>query len=180
MPTLDIGGTSVSFPFNPYDCQLEYIGGVLEALNCSKNALLESPTGTGKTLCLLTASLAWQQRNSAMVASKPAPTQLAYDERPVTDLSRPRREQQQYQENKPAVAAAMPSVIIYASRTHSQLGQVANELKNTVYRPRLSLLGSRDQLCVHEEVSQMKGGAKNHACSALVKARRCKYHRGTE
>ncbi|CAN0523157.1 unnamed protein product, partial [Ectocarpus sp. 12 AP-2014] len=58
--------------------------------------------------------------------------------------------------------------------------KVANELKNTVYRPRLSLLGSRDQLCVHEEVSQMKGGAKNHACSALVKARRCKYHRGTE
>ncbi|CAM9495738.1 unnamed protein product, partial [Ectocarpus fasciculatus] len=180
MPTLDIGGTSVAFPFEPYDCQLEYIGGVLEALNGSKNALLESPTGTGKTLCLLTASLAWQQRNSAMVASKPVPTQLAYDERPVTDLSRPRHEQQQYQENKPAVTAAMPSVIIYSSRTHSQLGQVANELKNTVYRPRLSLLGSRDQLCVHEEVSQMKGGAKNHACSALVKARRCKYHRGTE
>lgn len=55
-----------------------------------------------------------------------------------------------------------------------------SELKNTVYRPRLSLLGSRDQLCVHEEVSQMKGPAKNHACSALVQARRCKYHRGTE
>ena len=58
--------------------------------------------------------------------------------------------------------------------------KVAGELKNTVYRPRLSLLGSRDQLCVHEEVSQMKGPAKNHACQALVGARRCKFHRGTE
>lgn len=58
--------------------------------------------------------------------------------------------------------------------------KVVSELKNTVYRPKLSLLGSRDQLCVHEEVSQMKGPAKNHACSALASARRCKYHRGTE
>lgn len=33
MPTIDIRGTSVAFPFNPYDCQLDYIGGVLEALN---------------------------------------------------------------------------------------------------------------------------------------------------
>ncbi|CAN0472917.1 unnamed protein product, partial [Laminaria digitata] len=49
-----------------------------------------------------------------------------------------------------------------------------------MYRPKLSLLGSREQLCVHEEVSQMKGPAKNHACQALVSARRCKYHRGTE
>ncbi|CAM9796780.1 unnamed protein product, partial [Hapterophycus canaliculatus] len=177
MPTLDIRGTPVAFPFKPYDCQLKYIGGVLEALDDSKNALLESPTGTGKTLCLLTASLAWQQRNSAALASQPLSTQLAYEELPVTDLSRPQKRPQQ---QKPASMAAMPSVIIYASRTHSQLGQVANELKNTVYRPRLSLLGSREQLCVHEEVSQMKGPAKNHACSALVQARRCKYHRGTE
>eukprot|EP01053_Blabericola_migrator_P003228 Blabericola_migrator_1__3227@NODE_194_length_11541_cov_124_962524_g167_i0_p2_GENE_NODE_194_length_11541_cov_124_962524_g167_i0NODE_194_length_11541_cov_124_962524_g167_i0_p2_ORF_typecomplete_len1193_score203_07Helicase_C_2/PF13307_6/9_8e47DEAD_2/PF06733_15/4e36ResIII/PF04851_15/8e06DEAD/PF00270_29/0_00014DEAD/PF00270_29/46DEAD/PF00270_29/2_5e03AAA_11/PF13086_6/9_8e06AAA_11/PF13086_6/3_2e03AAA_22/PF13401_6/7_3AAA_22/PF13401_6/1_4PhoH/PF02562_16/0_0076PhoH/PF02562_16/2_6e03AAA_30/PF13604_6/7_6DUF2 len=50
----------VSFPFEPYECQTVYMNCVAEALLFKRNALLESPTGTGKTLCLLSVLLAWQ------------------------------------------------------------------------------------------------------------------------
>lgn len=48
----------VHFPFEkPYLCQENYIRSLVKALRGKKNALLESPTGTGKTLCLLSAIL---------------------------------------------------------------------------------------------------------------------------
>ncbi|XP_052464917.1 regulator of telomere elongation helicase 1-like [Carassius gibelio] len=46
--------------------------------------------------------------------------------------------------------------IIYASRTHSQLAQVINELKNTSYRPNICVLGSREQLCIDQEVMRQE------------------------
>ena len=51
--TLELRGISIHFPFKPYKCQEDYMGKVLDALLRKENALLESPTGTGKTLCLL-------------------------------------------------------------------------------------------------------------------------------
>jgi superfamily II DNA or RNA helicase len=56
---LDIRGVGVKFPFKPYECQEVYMEKVIQALEESTDALLESPTGTGKTLCLLCATLAW-------------------------------------------------------------------------------------------------------------------------
>ena len=47
------------FPYEPYEVQVEYMRNVILALNNKSNALLESPTGTGKTLCLLSSVLSW-------------------------------------------------------------------------------------------------------------------------
>ncbi len=52
-------GLEVHFPFKPYQCQVDFMNRVVKALQNSENALLESPTGTGKTLSLLCASIAW-------------------------------------------------------------------------------------------------------------------------
>lgn len=48
MVRLEICGIPVEFPFPPYDSQLVYMEKVLLALTSKQNAILESPTGTGK------------------------------------------------------------------------------------------------------------------------------------
>lgn len=43
-------GVKVKFPFEPYEIQKDYMRLVIDSiLNC-KNAMLESPTGTGKVM----------------------------------------------------------------------------------------------------------------------------------
>jgi regulator of telomere elongation helicase 1 len=60
MQTID--GCDIYFPFKPYPCQTNYFEKVISALQNSQNALLESPTGTGKTLSLLCSTLAWLRK----------------------------------------------------------------------------------------------------------------------
>ncbi|KAJ1653340.1 Fanconi anemia group J protein [Dispira simplex] len=56
-----IQGVSVRFPFQPYPAQLAMMAKIVQALNRKENALLESPTGSGKSLAILCAALAWQE-----------------------------------------------------------------------------------------------------------------------
>ncbi|XP_028416705.1 regulator of telomere elongation helicase 1 homolog [Dendronephthya gigantea] len=60
MPVIKVRGVEIDFPYKPYDCQVNYMSKVIECLQEGKNGILESPTGTGKTLCLLCATLAWR------------------------------------------------------------------------------------------------------------------------
>ena len=58
---LCISGVKVSFPpFKPFPGQIALMNKVLKAVQHNQNALLESPTGTGKTLALLCSTLSWQ------------------------------------------------------------------------------------------------------------------------
>ena len=57
---IKIKGVNVPFLYEPYDLQREFMSTMIEAMQNGDNALLESPTGTGKTLSLLCAALAFQ------------------------------------------------------------------------------------------------------------------------
>ena len=50
---LDLGGVRVEFPFEPYDCQKQYMKQVINSLVNRQNALLESPTGPSLSLFVL-------------------------------------------------------------------------------------------------------------------------------
>ncbi|KAL3680444.1 hypothetical protein R1sor_023400 [Riccia sorocarpa] len=157
MPTYKLGGINVQFPYKAYDCQLVYMERVIHALQQGCNALLESPTGTGKTLCLLCATLAWRESVTPAVAASMGMLNLTTQD----DSSSPEL-------NKPKLPT-----ILYASRTHSQLQQVIRELKATSYRPKMVVLGSREQMCIHRDVQLMRGRGQTQACRALCKERSC-------
>ncbi|KAI4462777.1 dna repair dead helicase rad3/xp-d subfamily member [Holotrichia oblita] len=67
MTTCTIRGIPVSFPFEPYPLQKAYMEKVIDCLQNETNGVLESPTGTGKTLSLLCSSLAWLSMKKAQL-----------------------------------------------------------------------------------------------------------------
>ena len=62
---VNINGINIYFPYDIYSNQSKYMEKIIQLLNDRVNsnikniAALESPTGTGKTLCLLCSTLAW-------------------------------------------------------------------------------------------------------------------------
>ena len=165
-----IGGYDVHFPFKPYASQIGIASRVLKALDTGTNALLESPTGSGKSLALLCAAMAWQERWKA--------SREAADSRgDAHDAQRHDRRA----EAEPADRASKPSGggkkekvprVYYATRTHSQIAQVVRELKRTSYRPAMTVLGSREHYCVNQKArtAAKKGGNLGEECKSLLES----------
>eukprot|EP00884_Botryococcus_braunii_P009467 jgi/Botrbrau1/18521/Bobra.0072s0096.1 len=172
MPVYELRGVEVDFPHDAYPCQLAYMEKVIQALQEGTNALLESPTGTGKTLCLLCATLAWRE---AMKRQKREAAKVAVA---VGSTEGSKSWAQTLKEGLAELQTEEPwriPPIIYSSRTHSQLAQVIKELKRTNYRPRSTVIGSRQQLCVNPAIAKLQGNLLNHACRTASRARSCSW-----
>ena len=143
--TFNIFNCTAKFPFEPYPIQKEYMARVIRAWCKSENALLESPTGTGKTLSLLCSALSWldsvyTKRTHDDTQQNPFLNMLKSED---IGIGRPK--------------------IIYWSRTHSQLAQVIDELKSTPYMPKTAIIASRDHMWIHPEISKLNGFSLSHA-----------------
>lgn len=185
MVQIQIRGVDVDFPFPPYECQVSFMEKVIQCLQEGKNGILESPTGTGKTLCLLCATLAWRETYVAELQLKQRLSTDQGESNYVQTLGEElqhaaKGESWGISDNDKASFFDAPR-ILYASRTHSQLSQAVQELKNTIYRPKVSIIGSREQLCINSEVlKQETNSAKVHMCRAKVQARTCQFHNNLE
>ncbi|KAI4331239.1 hypothetical protein MLD38_029443 [Melastoma candidum] len=169
MPVYNIRGIDVDFPFEAYDCQLVYMEKVIQSLQQRCNALLESPTGTGKTLCLLCATLAWRKSLGGFSTGRMRSVTSSSQEEPSSQSG----SSQPSQSNR----SQLPT-IVYTTRTHSQLRQVIQELRRSNYRPKMMVLGSREQLCIHDKVSLIRGRAQNNACQFVCRKKakhRCQH-----
>ncbi|XP_042319514.1 regulator of telomere elongation helicase 1 isoform X2 [Sceloporus undulatus] len=179
MPKIKLNGIIVDFPFQPYKCQEEYMSKVLECLQKQVNGILESPTGTGKTLCLLCSTLAWREHFKDAISAQKIAQRLGgselFSDRPMSSWGSAATDAE-----IPAYYTDIPK-IIYASRTHSQLTQVIGELRNTVYRPKVCVLGSREQLCIHPEVKKQESNHMQiHMCRMKVTTRTCHFYNNVE
>ncbi|KAI3518646.1 hypothetical protein L1887_07453 [Cichorium endivia] len=182
---IHIGGIPIEFPYKPYGSQLAYMGRVIATLDRAQkdghfHALLESPTGTGKSLSLLCSVLAWQKNQQLksllgnISHSKPDPEAL------VDPLGRgggfvPEMEPSGNvmptlsETNNTEQKKKRGPIIYYATRTHSQISQVVCEFRKTSYRVPMAVLASRKRYCTNAKVR----GQDNidEKCKLLLKER---------
>ena len=109
-----INGIEIYFPYEIHDNQKKYMENVIQLLNSRINsnktniAALESPTGSGKTLCLLCATLAWMNE---MRRQKKYGGKIIYTTRTHSQISQIIRELRK--------TCYKPRTAVLASRDHT-------------------------------------------------------------
>lgn len=190
---LHINGIQIRFPFKPYPSQIRLMDKITKSINCSQNALLESPTGTGKTLAILVASLAWlehekkeiEKRLKVINDSIDADTIVNETKGKIYDIDDDFQNPQRSKANKENSAKEerkkqdknrekLPKIFV-ATRTQKQIEQMVKELREkTDYNPKMAILGSRDHYCINKTVLKKLGNKTEH-CREVVSLNSCRY-----
>lgn len=170
-----INGVEIRFPLVPYASQIAVMSQVIRAVTSKQCALVESPTGSGKSLALLCSALAWCEK---MASGEDEGWGTSGAERGAG--SGEMAEENRGGRNGRGRQKTLTPKVFYATRTHSQIAQIVGELARTSYKSaRTVVLASREHYCVNK--SAKKSGNVNEECRKLMdvsaEGRGC-YHAG--
>lgn len=166
-----MSGIPINFPYpQPYVAQKQLMAKVINTLNHKQNALLESPTGSGKSLAILCSVLAWhkkyfpkQEKRSHITITPDLPTKPTTENQynlnkfkfNPSNINNNNNRNNVNNNNikKPAKAPK----IIFTSRTHGQLTQLIAEYRRTPYFKdfQMVVLGSRKSLCINKKIQPL-------------------------
>lgn len=140
MVLVDIDGLQVVFPYPAlYPEQFSYMRELKRALEYGGHALLEMPSGTGKTITLLSLITAFLSTRGADKGVR----KFVYCTRTVEEMQK-----------------VMDEMKLLVASRERELG-LPNDLVTVG-------LASRRHLCIHDTVSRMEGGAIDSGCRALT------------
>jgi Rad3-related DNA helicase len=54
-----VGGVKIAFPYDPYPSQIVIMNKIINSLNKREHGIFESPTGTGKSITILSSAIGW-------------------------------------------------------------------------------------------------------------------------
>ncbi|VEL19372.1 unnamed protein product [Protopolystoma xenopodis] len=171
---------------------------IVESLQNRKNCLLESPTGTGKTLALLCASLGWLSHKYGKITgcayNRTLPTPLVLLKVMMNSLyldivtcSHCNESESPYIDgdfvednwnlkcccDKQEPDEKIPQ-IYFGTRTHKQITQIIRELSKTKYKTtKMSILASRQHTCIHPRIAKSDNVTDN--CQNMLLNGMCPY-----
>lgn len=189
--TLKIDKMKVKFPFpKPYPAQNTMMWKLIRALETGTNALIESPTGSGKTISFLCSSIAWMKtfkkdkdKVEKMLAQNCQDLQELVKSGQLTmdEYIEQTEEYSKVMKSDLGIHRNCPRIWI-GTRTHQQIGQIINELKNSPYGKEVlnSCLAARDRMCCNDRAKKHPNKNVNDACNELVKNHACKFHRNIQ
>ena len=193
MKEYTIRGVSLAFPYNAYPSQLSMMNKIISGLVDANNCLLESPTGSGKSLALLCSCLAWQEKSRKAFLKYRESLDDSNDLSDITINGKTVKKSSRatsngsYGKSLPKqVAVEKPPVIFYCTRTHKQIKQIISEMRKLVdcSNVKMTVLSSREHSCIYEdENGDYEGLSKNERCKKLLDSKEpgeCGYYLGLQ
>lgn len=209
MARIKIKDVTIDMPFEPYKSQIDTMEQIITCLSEGSTGMIESPTGTGKSLSILCSVLAYREHlkrikidtniskkicssqndtglnssnnksncNKIIINDFADNTLLNVDNIDIND-EKNICDNNGITEKLNSSDSVKDFKIIICSRTHKQLDQLVHQLNKTRYRPRISILASRNQYCINPKLEKISD--KNAACNDMVKKQTCSFFVGKD